>query len=75
MKGDAAPILENISNSINQIKEIAENARKTLLLVSQQEKHIHLESSLSSLDIIATITTRFLRNSSNKLDKDWLILS
>ncbi|MEM1541656.1 MAG: 1-deoxy-D-xylulose-5-phosphate synthase N-terminal domain-containing protein [Ignisphaera sp.] len=75
MKGDAAPILENISNSINQIKEIAENARKTLLLVSQQEKHIHLESSLSSLDIIATIATRFLRNSPIKLDKDWLILS
>lgn len=75
MEGNATPILENLSNNIAQVKEIAENARKSLLLVGRQEKHIHLESSLSSLDIIATIVTRFLRNSTNKLDKDWLILS
>ncbi|MEM1646091.1 MAG: 1-deoxy-D-xylulose-5-phosphate synthase N-terminal domain-containing protein [Ignisphaera sp.] len=57
------------------MKELTENARKILLMLSQHENHIHLDSSLSSLEIIATIVLRYMRSSTNKVDKDWFILS
>lgn len=74
-EGDATPILDKQIDDVLQIKELIENARKILLSASQQEKHIHLESSLSSIEIIGTVILRYLKNNTNKLDKDWLVLS
>lgn len=75
MEGSATPILNKIVNEISQIKELTENARRTLLLISQQENHIHLDSSLSSLEIIATVVLRYVRDNRSRIDKDWFILS
>ena len=75
MKGDAAPIPITVPHELLEIRSVSENARKTLLLIHQHEKHIHLGSSLSALDIIAVIVSKFLKRDGSKIDRDWLVLS
>ena len=75
VKGDAEPILNNRElDEIEQLINLVEEARKDLLIMYQYDKHIHLESSLTSLEILATIHL-FKKSSENLVDRDWLILS
>ncbi len=75
MKVDASPILKNIGEELNQIQNIAINARKNLVLMHRCDKHIHMASSLSSIDIIAALLTKYIKRDANPLNKDWFILS
>jgi transketolase len=75
VKGDAKPIL-NIRElaKIEQLISLVEEARKNLLEMHQHDKHIHIDSSLTSLEVIATLQL-LKRASVNPVDRDWLILS
>lgn len=75
VKGDAKPI-PNIREltKIEQLISLVEEARKNLLKMYQHDKHIHIDSSLSSLEIIATLQL-LKKPSTNPVDRDWLILS
>jgi transketolase len=76
VKGDAKPILKPFESiEIERITTVIEEARKDLLVMYNHEKHIHLESSLSSLEIIATLLLRYIKRSADPINRDWLILS
>ncbi|MCS7111815.1 MAG: thiamine pyrophosphate-dependent enzyme [Ignisphaera sp.] len=75
MKVDAAPILKSIGEEINQIQNTVVSARRSLILMHNYDKHIHITSSLSSLNIIATLLMKYIRRDDNPLNKDWFILS
>uniref|UniRef100_A0A7J3I6U4 2-oxoacid oxidoreductase (ferredoxin) n=2 Tax=Ignisphaera aggregans TaxID=334771 RepID=A0A7J3I6U4_9CREN len=75
VKVDATPILKNIGEELNQIQNVTTNARKSLVLMYRYDKHIHIASSLSAIDIIATLLTKYIKRDVDPLNKDWLILS
>ncbi|MEM0501157.1 MAG: 1-deoxy-D-xylulose-5-phosphate synthase N-terminal domain-containing protein [Ignisphaera sp.] len=75
VKVDATPILKNIGEELNQIQNVTTNARKNLVLMYRYDKHIHIASSLSAIDIIATLLTKYIKRDVDSLNKDWLILS
>ncbi|MEM0005932.1 MAG: 1-deoxy-D-xylulose-5-phosphate synthase N-terminal domain-containing protein [Ignisphaera sp.] len=75
VKVDATPILKNIGEELNQIQNVTTNARKNLVLMYRYDKHIHIASSLSAIDIIATLLTKYIKRGVDSLNKDWLILS
>ncbi|MEM2220995.1 MAG: 1-deoxy-D-xylulose-5-phosphate synthase N-terminal domain-containing protein [Ignisphaera sp.] len=75
VKVDATPILKNIGEELNQIQNVTTNARKNLVLMYRYDKHIHIASSLSAIDIIATLLTKYIKRDVDPLNKDWLILS
>lgn len=75
MKVDATPILKNIGEELNQIQNVTTNARKNLVLMYRHDKHIHIVSSLSTIDIIATLLTKYIKRDVDSLNKDWLVLS
>ncbi|MEM4465416.1 MAG: 1-deoxy-D-xylulose-5-phosphate synthase N-terminal domain-containing protein [Ignisphaera sp.] len=75
VKVDATPILKNIGEELNQIQNVTTNARKNLVLMYSYDKHIHIASSLSAIDIIATLLTKYIKRDVDSLNKDWLILS
>jgi len=75
VKVDATPILKNIGEELNQIQNVTTNARKSLVLMYRYDKHIHIASSLSAIDIIATLLTKYIKRDVDSLNKDWLILS
>jgi len=75
VKGNAKPILNSCElDEIEQLINLVEKSRKDLLTMYQCDKHIHLESLFTSLEIIATLYL-FKKSSENIVDRDWLILN
>ncbi|MGC8570322.1 MAG: transketolase C-terminal domain-containing protein [Caldivirga sp.] len=62
-------------NLINRVKEISNKARSTLVGLSLIDPHIHLGSSLSSIDILATLYLMANVNDDDPLRRDYIILS
>lgn len=77
VKVDATPILriKGVGEEISQIQDVVANARRNLVLMYRHDGRIHLSSSLSSLDIVATLLVKYIKRDDNPLDKDWFILS
>jgi len=75
VKVDAVPILKSIDEDLIQIHNIAMNARKNLVLMHKYDKHLHMGSSLSSMDIIATLLAKYIKKNDDPLNRDWFILS
>lgn len=49
--------------------------RATLLEMYLRDQNIHLGSSLSAIEILATVVFKHLRRSGDPVDRDWLVLS
>lgn len=62
-------------NLVNRAKEISNRARSTLIGLSLIDPHIHLGSSLSSIDIITTLYLMTNVKDSDPLKRDYIILS
>ncbi|MDT7875928.1 MAG: transketolase [Sulfolobus sp.] len=60
---------------LNKLKAIAERARKNVIRMLFYDQTIHVGSSLSSIEILTTLIFRYLRESKDPINKDWLILS
>lgn len=77
VREDAKPILKlGEVVELEKIAAVIEEARKNLLTMYEHEKHVHLDSSLSSLEIIATLLLRYVKKSpADPVNRDWLILS
>ncbi|AWR94853.1 transketolase [Acidianus brierleyi] len=60
---------------LKKLQEIAERARKNVIKMQFYDQSIHVGSSLSSIEILTTLLFRYVRESKNPTDKDWLILS
>lgn len=69
---DGAPIS---IEELNKLRRVAERARKNVIKMLFYDQSIHVGSSLSSIEILTTLIFRYIRNHSNLVDKDWLILS
>ncbi|ADM28526.1 transketolase subunit A [Ignisphaera aggregans DSM 17230] len=76
VKVDAAPILNKPSlEDINSIEAVANSIRRSLIIMHKHEKFLHMGSSLSSVDIIATLMFRYINRNGDPLNRDWFILS
>jgi len=80
VKGDAKPILKisdliNLEEDIKAINKLIKNSYEDVLLMYKHDKHVHLNSSLSCLPILAVLISKYIRRSENDIDRDWLILS
>lgn len=71
-QGNNSPIsLEEL----NKLKNIAERARKNVVRMLFYDQTIHVGSSLSSIEILTVLLFKYIREDSNPINKDWLILS
>ncbi len=76
VKVDAAPILNKPSlEDINSIEAITCSIRKSLIIMHKHEKFLHMGSSLSCVDIIATLMFRYINRNGDNINRDWFILS
>jgi len=73
--GDGVPIPMGDGGSIKDLELIASRIRKHVLNMYLKDQSLHLGSSLSSVEILATIMFKYLRRSSDPINRDWLILS
>ncbi|EZQ06957.1 MULTISPECIES: transketolase [Acidianus] len=62
-------------DELNKMKAIAERARKNVIKMQFYDQSVHVGSSLSSIDILTVLLFRYIRDSQDKINKDWLILS
>lgn len=62
-------------DELNKLRQIAERARKNVIKMQFYDHSIHVGSSLSSIEILTTLIFRYIRDSEDKVNKDWLILS
>ncbi len=60
---------------LDRLRQIAEKARKNVIKMLFYDQTIHVGSSLSSIEILATLIFKYIRNDSTIVNKDWLILS
>jgi transketolase len=63
------------ANLVNKIKEVSDRARSILTGLSLIDPHTHLGSSLSSLDILATLYLMVNAFDEDPLKRDYIILS
>lgn len=79
MRADAKPILNSSHaalRDVDSVRSIADRAKNLLHTVyNNHEKHIHLGSSLSCLDILTTLFVTYVRRDASPIDRDWVILS
>jgi transketolase len=59
----------------NKLREIAERARKNVVKMLFYDQTIHVGSSLSTIEILTVLMFKYIKNNSNPIDRDWLILS
>ncbi|AWR97650.1 transketolase [Acidianus sulfidivorans JP7] len=62
-------------DELKRLREIADKARKNVIKMQFYDHSIHVGSSLSSIEILTTLIFKYIRQSDDKINKDWLILS
>ncbi|MEM0048401.1 MAG: 1-deoxy-D-xylulose-5-phosphate synthase N-terminal domain-containing protein [Ignisphaera sp.] len=77
VKGDAKPILKILSleKDVEIVEKLSKAAYEDLLVMYEQDRHVHLRSSLTCLKILSVLMARYVNRNGNEVDKDWLILS
>jgi len=61
--------------SLEDIELLASRIRNHVLNIYLHDQSLHLGSSLSSVEILAILMFKYLRRSSDPINRDWLILS
>ncbi len=73
---NGVPILSKLDSiDIDNIKAFAHSIRRLLIEMHKYEKHLHMGSSLSCVDIIATLMFRYIHRDGDPINRDWFILS
>ncbi|MCC6021951.1 MAG: 1-deoxy-D-xylulose-5-phosphate synthase N-terminal domain-containing protein [Sulfolobales archaeon] len=60
---------------MHQIKTLSEYVRTAVIDLHHIEKNLHMGSTLSCIEILTVLVSKYIRRSSDKLNRDWLILS
>jgi transketolase len=63
------------TRSLGDIELLASRIRNHVLNMHLHDQTLHLGSSLSSVEILAILMFKYLRRSSDPINRDWLILS
>jgi len=57
------------------LESISSYVRELLINIHKNEVNLHMGSTLSCVEILTVLLTKYVKRSSNPLEKDWLILS
>jgi transketolase len=73
--GDGVPIPMGNPGSLVDIELLASRIRSHVLSMYLKDQSLHLGSSLSSVEILSLLIFKYIRRSSDPINRDWLILS